>query len=89
MVVAKRFLNRIGWAFSIIVVDIILYLIIGLVIINYEGTYIESKGEYFSLQSMSLIEKVAFISYYLLVIINIILIAYFIYKIFKKYLIKK
>jgi len=51
--------------------------------------YDESKGEVWSLSSMTLLEKVAFISYYLLIIINILLAVYFLYKIVKKYIIKK
>jgi len=84
-----KILNWIGWVFTIIVIDVILYIAIGLILMGYEDMYDESKGEVWSLSSMSLLEKVAFISYYLLIIINILLAVYFLYKIVKKYIIKK
>ncbi len=82
-------LNRIGWIFTIIVIDVLIYITIGLILMNYEDFYDESEGEYFSLVSMTLIEKIAFISYYLLIVANIILIIYDMYKIVTKYIIKK
>ncbi|MFC0605987.1 hypothetical protein [Winogradskyella pulchriflava] len=82
-------LNRIGWIFTIIVIDVVLYITIGLILMNYEDFYNESEGEYFSLASMTLIEKIAFISYYLLIVANILLIIYALYKIVTKYIIKK
>ncbi len=82
-------LNRIGWIFTIIVIDVLIYITIGLILMNYEDFYDESEGEYFSLVSMTLIEKIAFISYYLLIVANIILIIYAMYKIVTKYIIKK
>lgn len=71
-----------------IVIDLGLWIIIGLILLNYEDFYDESKGEYFSLESMSLIEKVVYFSYYLWIILNIALIIYISYRLIKKYIIK-
>ena len=73
----------------LIILDFALYIIIGLILLNYEDFYNESEGEYWSLASMTIIEKIAFISYYLLIAVNILLIVYFIYRMIKKHIIKK
>ncbi len=68
--------------------DFVLWIIIGLIILNYEDFYDESKGEYFSLSSMTTVEKIAYFSYYLWIVLNIILIIYFAYCLIKKHILK-
>ena len=67
-----------------IFIDFALWIIIGLVLLNYEDFYLESKGEYWSLASMTTIEKIAYLSYFIWIIANIILVTYFIFRFFKK-----
>lgn len=83
-----KLLKEILLAILFIVIDVALWIIIGLVLLNYEDFYDESKGEYFSLDSMSLIEKIAYFSYYLWIILNIVLIIYISYRLIKKFIIK-
>ncbi len=71
-----------------IIIDLALWVIIGLIILNYENFYDESKGEYWSLTSMTVIEKIAYFSYYIWIILNIALIIYFAYRLIKKYVLK-
>ncbi len=71
-----------------IAIDLALWIIIGLVLLNYEGFYDESKGEYFSLKSMTTIEKIAYFSYYIWIISNITLIIYIANGLIKKYILK-
>ncbi|WP_243472629.1 MULTISPECIES: hypothetical protein [Winogradskyella] len=80
-------LDKIIWIFIIVVIDIVLYIIIGLIIMGYEDMWDISKGPYFSLGSMTWLEKIAFVSYYLLIIANILIIIFGLYKIITKYLI--
>lgn len=83
-----KVLKNILLVFIFIVIDLALWIVIGLILLNYEDFYNESKGEYFSLESMSLIEKAAYFSYYLWIILNIALIIYISYRLIKKYIIK-
>ena len=72
-----------------IIIDFALWIAIGLTILNYEDFYDESKGEYFSLASMTAIEKVAYIGYYIWIILNIILVISITYRLINKYILKK
>jgi hypothetical protein len=67
------------WIF-ILVLDILLYFIIGFILLSYEDFYNENKGAYWSFESMTLIESVAFIGYYVLISINIVFLIYLVYK---------
>lgn len=58
---------------------------IGLILLNYEDFYDESEGTYWSLESMTTLEKVAYISHFILIALNILLILYVIYRIYKKW----
>ena len=70
-------------------IDLVIYIFLGLVLLSYEDFYEESKGEYWSLASMTLGQKMAYIGWYIWIFTNIILILYFIYKLVKKYVIAK
>lgn len=69
--------------FVFISIDLALYIIIGLILLNYEDTWDSTKGYYWSLGGMTLLEKVAYISYYILIVINILIIIYLSFKFFK------
>lgn len=83
----SKFLSQIVWIFFILILDFVLWIIIGLILLNYEDFYDESKGEYFSLASMTMVEKMAYISYYLWVIFNVAVIIYLIYFLVKKFIV--
>lgn len=63
-----------------ILVDFVIYVFLGLMMLQYEDFYDESKDAYWSLQSMTTGQKFAYISYYILIILNWILVGYIIYK---------
>jgi len=73
-------IKRILFWISIIILDVFLYIAIGLILLNYEDFYDESKGAYWSFESMTLLESTAYISYYVLITANILLVLYLIYK---------
>ena len=81
--------KRIIIGLILIIIDFALYIVLGLILLNYEDFYDESEGTYWSLTSMTTVEKIAYISYYLLITINILLIIYFTYRMIKKYIIIK
>lgn len=67
----------------IILFDIAVYMVFGLLLIQYDDFYIEDKGEYWSLASMTFSEKIFFIGVNIWNIINLIAIAYLIFRIIK------
>ena len=67
----------------LVVLDFAIYIFFGLVILNYEDFYNESKGEYWSLMSMTTVEKIAYVGYFVWCIVNILLILWFTYKLIK------
>ncbi|WP_298239175.1 hypothetical protein [uncultured Algibacter sp.] len=83
-----KIIKQILFFILFIIIDLALWIIIGLVILNYEDFYDESKGKYFSLSSMTTIEKIAYFSYYIWIILNVVLIIYFAYRLIKKYVLK-
>lgn len=66
---------------GLIVFDLAVYLFLGLMLMNYDDFYEESKGEYFSLASMTFWQKVNYISINLWVLLNVIVIIYLLYQI--------
>lgn len=88
-ILRMKILKQILFFILFIIIDLVLWIVIGLIILNYEDFYDESKGEYFSLASMTTIEKIAYFSYYILIVLNIALIIYFAYSLIKKHLLNK
>ena len=78
-----RFVNIIYWL-AIIGADIFIYLILGLLLMGYDDTYDSSKGEYWSLASMNLSEKIIYICYNVWIILNIIGLIFVGRKIYKR-----
>ena len=68
-----------------IFLDVVLFIIIGLIIMTYEDFYDESLGSYWSLKSMTIIQKIAYIGFYVWWVLNILLIVFIGYKIFKSF----
>jgi hypothetical protein len=67
----------------IVIFDLIVYIILGLLLMNYDDFYMESKGEYWSLESMTLSEKTTFIGLNIWHVVNIIGIVYIIYRLIR------
>lgn len=65
----------------LIIFDSAVYIFLALMLMNYEDFYDESKGAYFSLESMTFWQKVNYISLNIWYLINIIFIVFLIYKI--------
>lgn len=68
----------------IIAVDIFVFIILGLLLMNYDDFYDSSKGEYWSLGSMNSTEKIVYICYNAWIVLNIIGLLYIGRKIYKK-----
>lgn len=82
----KRYLTKknILITAGIIILDLAIYFVLALSLMNYEDFYDESKGEYWSLKSMTLWQKVNYIGFSIWQIINLITIAYVIFQILKR-----
>lgn len=68
----------------IIGADLLVFIILGLLLMGYDDSYDSSKGEYWSLASMNLTEKIIYICYNAWIILNIIGLVYIGRKIYKK-----
>jgi len=82
-----RFIDIVYWL-AIIGVDILVFIILGILLMGYDDSYDSSKGEYWSLASMNIIEKIIYIGLQIWSILNIfglIFIGRKIYKQIKKY----
>ncbi|MBS1570836.1 MAG: hypothetical protein JST62_00360 [Bacteroidetes bacterium] len=78
-----RLIDIIYWL-AIIAADIFVFLIIGLLLMGYDDSYDNSKGEYWSLASMNTTEKIIYICYNAWIILNIIGLAYIGRKIYRR-----
>ncbi len=68
---------------AVLIFDLTVYLILGLLLMNYDDFYDDIKGEYWSLGSMTFWQQVNYIGLNLWHVINLILIVYLIYRIIK------
>lgn len=75
----KNILITIG----IIILNISVYVFFGLMLMNYEDFYDESKSAYWSLESMTLNEKFYYIGFQIWNVLNLIAIGYLIFRIIK------
>ena len=69
--VKKQIVTIICWLI-IIAADYFVFAILGLLLMRYEDFWDDSKGEIWSLASMTLTEKLIYISYNIWIILNII-----------------
>ena len=81
--IKNRFLKIVIFAF-IFIVDICIYLFLGLLLMNYDDNYDGSEGAYWSLSSMNTAEKIIYISYNAWIILNIIVIAFLARRVYRK-----
>ena len=70
--------------FSFILADLYIYIVIGTLMMGYDDTYIESKGEYWSLASMTTHEQVIYLGMHIWNVLNICATAYIIYRLTRK-----
>lgn len=66
-----RLVDCIHWS-AIVVVDILVFVILGLFLMGYDDNYDSSKGEYWSLASMNATEKAIYICYNCWIALNIL-----------------
>ena len=76
-------LKHIAIAISVIILDLAVYIFLGLLLMGYEDFYTESEGEYWSLESMTLSEKVTYIGLNVWNVLNLIVFTYLVYRIIK------
>jgi|GEM_PF-1038249 len=75
--------KNIAIGIGLIIFDIAVYIVLGLLLMNYDDFYDESKGEYWSLESMTASQKATYIGLNFWHIVNIIIFGYLIYRIIK------
>jgi hypothetical protein len=68
---------------GLIIFDLAVYIVLGLLLMNYDDFYDENKGEYWSLGSMTASQKATYIGLNIWHVVNIIIIGYVIYRIIK------
>jgi len=69
---------------AIIIFDILVFIILGLLLMNYDDFYDSSKGDYWSLVSMNSTEKIIYICYNAWIVLNIIGLLYIGRKLYRK-----
>jgi hypothetical protein len=70
---------------AVVIFDLAIYIVLGLLMMNYEDFYDESEGEYWSLASMTISEKATYIGLHVWYGVNVISIAYVTYKIIRRF----
>ena len=70
-------------AFLLGIFDIFIYMVFSLLLMGYDDFYHESKGEYWSLASMTTFQKIVYISLHIWNILNIIVLIFVLYKVGK------
>lgn len=76
-------LKNIIIAFGLLIIDLAIYLFLGLMMMGYEDFYDESKGPWYSLESMTTEQKFYYISLEIWNVLNLLIIAYFLYRLFR------
>lgn len=79
----KKFIKKIVLAVFVILIDIAVYIILGILLMDYTDFYDESKGAYWSLESMTLQQKITYILFNCWIVLNALIGIYLIYKIIK------
>lgn len=76
-----RFIDFI-YGITIIVIDLFVFILLGVLLMGYDDNYDSSEGEYWSFASMNTSEKTIYICYNSWIILNIIGLAYICWKIY-------
>lgn len=72
-----------------ILIDLVVYIFLGILMMDYDDFYEEPQGEYMSLESMSTFQKSVFIGLNIWNVINIIIVIFLIYKVYKYFITNK
>ena len=72
------------YGIAIIGADLLVWVILGLLLMGYEDHYDSSKGAYWSLASMNMMEKIIYLCCHAWIILNIIGLLYIGRKIYRK-----
>ncbi len=75
----KNILLGVGY----IILDVFIYILLGIFLMGYDDSYDESKGSYFSLESMKNSEKALYIGINIWNILNLLILGYLIYRVIK------
>ena len=75
--------KNVAFGIGFILIDLVVYVILGLLLMNYDDFYDESKGPYWSLESMTTTQKITYIGLNVWHVVNVIIIGYVIYRIVK------
>jgi hypothetical protein len=70
-------------------IDVSIYIILGLLLMNYEDFYDESKGAYWSLESMNSVQKKVYFVYNIWVTIHLLFALYLVIQFIRKVFFKK
>jgi hypothetical protein len=76
-------------AASVIIVDYLVYAFWGLMLMRYDDTYDESKGNYWGWDTLTIWDKFAVIGIQVWNVMNIALVIYIVYKAYKWYTSKR
>ncbi|MEQ9378129.1 MAG: hypothetical protein RIG68_23265 [Imperialibacter sp.] len=71
----------------LVLLDVVVYIIFGLLLMRYDDFYDESEGEYWSLSSMTLSEQLSYIGLNIWTAVNLLALAFLAYRTYR--LIKK
>lgn len=80
-----KWLKYIAIAVAIIAFDLAIYIVLGLLLMDYDDFYDSSKGEYWSLESMTPSQQATYIGLHVWHGVNVLGVAYFIYWLIKRY----
>lgn len=68
----------------VVAFDLFIYIILGLLLMNYDDFYDESKGEYWSFESMTTSVKLTGIGLNFWHVVNLVALGFIVYKLIKK-----
>jgi hypothetical protein len=77
-------MRKLNLYLSIVVINLLLYLVLTFGLVNYEDAFDGSKGEFYSLSSMEITEKIGYLSLILWYVINSILLCLVLFKLWRK-----
>jgi hypothetical protein len=77
-------MRKLNLYLSIVVINLLLYLVLTFGLVNYEDAFDGSKGEFYSLSSMEITEIICFLSLILWYVINSILLCLVLFKLWRK-----
>ena len=75
--------KNIALGIGFILIDFVVYVVLGLLLMNYDDFYDESKGPYWSLESMTTAQKATYIGLNVWHFINVLIFGYVIYRMVK------